>query len=161
MAAPILSTEEKAFLESLIKNNVAFMIVELTSAILQGAHVATQDIDLWIDNLGNDSFLNAVQEANGIYIAPDITGSNPPMLGPSELRIFDLVTHMHGLESFTSEYENAIDVEISGLKLKALPLERIIKSKETANREKDLASLPALRAVLALKKSALKKVTNN
>ena len=122
MAAPILSTEEKAFLESLIRNEVHFMIVGLTSAVMQGAHVVTQDIDLWIDDLGSDSFLKAVKESNAIYIAPGVAGSNPPMLGPSELRIFDLVTHMHGLESFSNEYEQAIEIEISGLKNKSSSL---------------------------------------
>lgn len=142
--------EEEQFLISLNKNNVRFMIVGLTSAVLQNSHVVTQDVDLWIDGLGSDNFLNAVNQCSAFYVPRGLVGLNPPMLGPSNLSIFDLVTHMHGLESFESEYLRAIDCKVGQVSVKLLPLERIIISKETANREKDRASLPALRATLAM-----------
>lgn len=151
MAGPILSIRERKFLECLQQHKVRFMIVGLTSAVLQGAHVVTQDIDLWINDLGNAQFLAAVKEAGGIYVPPEVVGMNPPMLGPSELKIFDLISHMHGLEEFDEEYKHSIEVEVSGLHLKILPLERIITSKERANLEKDQAVLPTLKAALLMK----------
>jgi hypothetical protein len=62
--------------------------------------------------------------------------------------------HCHGLSSFTTEYEGALDVEIApDLVVKALPLARIIASKRAAGRPKDKAALPMLRDVLkALKR---------
>lgn len=144
-----LTKEEKLFLLSLNEHHVRFMIVGLTAAVLQSAHVVTQDIDLWVENLGSDEFVKAVNKVGGFYIPPGIVAQNPPTLGPGSLKIFDLVTHMHGLESFDKEFRSARTVEVSGIKLCILPLERIIHSKETANREKDKISLPALKATLA------------
>ena len=152
MAIPSLTSEERALLDSFQRHNVRFLIVGLTSAVMQGAHVVTQDIDLWIENLGNEKFVSAVKEVGAFYIPPAITGSNPPMLGPSPYRIFDLVTHMDGLADFESEYEKSETVTLSGLSLQILPLERIIVSKEAANREKDKAVLPILKATVAIKK---------
>ena len=60
----------------------------------------------------------------------------------------DLVNHCHGLSDFGSEYDNAVDVDLEGIPLKLLPINRIIDSKKAANRPKDRAALPALRAAL-------------
>lgn len=145
-----LTSEEIAFLKALIDHKVRYLIVGLTSAVLQNSHVVTQDIDLWIEELGSEKFLSAIKSCNGFYVAPGVAGINPPMLGPKSLSIFDLVTQLDGLDTFDKEYKNAIEIDLSGLKVKLLPLERIILSKETANREKDKASLPALKTTLLL-----------
>ena len=143
-----LSPDEHSFLAALLKHDVKFIIVGLSSAVLQGAHVVTQDIDLWVNNLGSEAFLAAVSSVNGFYVPPGLVGGNAPMLGPQSLRIFDLVTNMHGLGDFETEYQRCGVVEVKGLSLRILPLERIIISKESANRDKDRAVLPALRASL-------------
>lgn len=145
-----LSYYEKKFFQALNSFQVRFLIVGLTSAVLQNAHVVTQDIDLWIENLGSDAFKKAVSSVGGFYIPPATVGLNPPMLGPDILKIFDLVTHMHGLNDFDKEFDQSKIVTISGISVHILPLERIIASKEAANREKDKISLPALRAALAM-----------
>ncbi len=156
MTAPVLTTEEQTLLASMLAHKVRFMIVGLTSAVLQGAHVVTQDIDLWVEKLDGEAFVKAIDKAGGFYIPPAVAGMNPPMLGPNTLRIFDLVTHMHGLDEFSVEYSRAKEIELAGLSLKLLPLERIIASKEAAAREKDKAVLPILRAALALTKETEK-----
>lgn len=145
-----LSKTETDFLKALDANNVRFMIVGLTSAVLQNAHVVTQDIDLWIESPGSESFNKAVESVGGFYVPPGTVGMNPPMLGPASLKIFDIVIHMHGLESFDEEYKKSKTTDLAGLKIHLLPLERIIISKKTANREKDRAAIPALEAALAV-----------
>jgi hypothetical protein len=59
---------------------------------------------------------------------------------------------IHGLRSFGAEYVSANEMTWNGLRVKVLPLERILKSKETIRREKDLAHIPLLRKVIAAKK---------
>ena len=76
---------------------------------------------------------------------------NPPMFGPGQYRIFDIVTYPHGLADFATEYSRGVDTTIDSVPLRLLPLERVILSKEAANREKDRAVLPALKAALAIK----------
>ncbi|RMG45365.1 MAG: hypothetical protein D6719_00340 [Candidatus Dadabacteria bacterium] len=146
-----LTSEERILLKAFNKHGVRYIIVGLSSAVLQGAHVITQDIDLWVEHLGSEQFLNAVKEAGAFYVPPGVAGVNPPMLGPGAFRIFDLVTHMHGLDEFSVEYDKAEIMNLSGIEVRILPLERIIVSKAAADREKDRAVLPALKAALAVK----------
>jgi hypothetical protein len=74
----------------------------------------------------------------------------PPSLGGSLGDRFDVVLTMSGLEDFQTEYERSKDIELDGVALRVLPLERIIVSKRAANRAKDRAALPALEAALAV-----------
>ncbi|MBX3191109.1 MAG: hypothetical protein KF819_29195 [Labilithrix sp.] len=60
---------------------------------------------------------------------------------------------MDGLGTFADEYERAIPVEVDGIVLRVLPLERIIASKRASKRSKDLAALPALEEALAVLQS--------
>lgn len=76
----------------------------------------------------------------------------PPLLKGDDFENFDIIFGIAGLNSFEEEYQNAIDVEISGIPVKALPLARIIASKLAANREKDKAVMPILQTVLMSKK---------
>jgi hypothetical protein len=57
-----------------------------------------------------------------------------------------------GVASFATEYRRAKTLVWRGVRLKVLPLERIIRSKEVAGRPKDLAILPILRDVAASRK---------
>ena len=74
------------------------------------------------------------------------------MIGGQGLERIDLVTHCHGLEPFDAEYPQTITVELGNLRLRVLPLERIIASKVAAGRPKDRAALPQLQAALAVQK---------
>ncbi|MCO6429518.1 MAG: nucleotidyltransferase [Deltaproteobacteria bacterium] len=150
MAANYLVRDEKRLLEALTAHNVQFMIVGLTAAGLQGANVVTDDVDLWVKDLGSSHFLAAIQSVGGFYIPPGVAGQNPPMIGPDQLKVFDLVTHMHGLGSFEDEFSRSVEILIGGATVKVLPLDRIIASKEAAGRDKDRAALPALKAALAM-----------
>jgi len=42
-----LSEAEKAFFAALNRLGVRYLVVGMSSALLQGAHGSTQDIDLW------------------------------------------------------------------------------------------------------------------
>jgi hypothetical protein len=63
---------------------------------------------------------------------------------------FDVVVTMSGLDDFDLEYARAKVLDVDGIPVHVLPLERIIHSKRTANRPKDRAALPALEAALAV-----------
>lgn len=54
------------------------------------------------------------------------------------------VMNMSGLPDFAQEYTGATELSVDGVKLRVLPLPRIIASKRAANRTKDQAVLPAL-----------------
>ena len=53
---------------------------------------------------------------------------------------------------FSTEYRRAELIEWEGAVVRVLPLERIIRSKEAADRDKDRAVLPLLRDIAASRK---------
>ena len=148
----VFSPSEEKLLTALVSSEIKFLIVGQTAAILQGAITTTQDVDIWIKDLGSDIFQDVVRSVGAVYIPLAVAGMNPPMLAPSEFGTVDLVTGMSGLDDFDEEYKNAVSMDVSGLNLMLLPLERVIVSKKAANRDKDKATLPALEATLAAHK---------
>jgi len=146
--ASIFTDREQAFLRELIRRDVDFMIVGLAAAALQGAPAVTQDIDLWFRDLAEPRLREALKKVGGVYVPP--TASTPPMLAGKSVALFDIVLTMLGLGDFDEEIENAIEVRIGRMKVKALSLERIIASKRAANREKDRLVLPVLEDAAAV-----------
>lgn len=148
MAAPAIFTDrEQRFLRELARQGVEYLIVGLAAAALQGAPAVTQDIDLWFRDLTDPRFRAALDKVGGIYVPP--TPSTPPTLAGKAVALFDIVLTMHGLETFEEEAANAIELELGSVKVRALPLARIIASKKAANREKDRLVLPILEDALA------------
>ncbi len=138
-----LSEGEKAFFRSLNELGVPYMLVGMSAALLQGARGATEDLDLFFENLADHRIGEAAQRAGGFWV----TRSEPPMLGGMSER-FDVVTHLSGLPDFANEYKDAKRIEIDGVPVPVLPLARIIVSKRAANRVKDRATLEALELAL-------------
>jgi hypothetical protein len=87
--------------------------------------------------------LNAVGAA---YLSP--FELNPPMLGGPGSDPFDVVIRMDGLAKFSEEWKRALEIKIGKLRLKVLPLERILLSKQAANRPKDQRVIPVLQNTL-------------
>jgi hypothetical protein len=144
-----LTPAERTLLEALLRLGVRFMLVGLSAAVLQGANTGTRDIDLWFENLADPRIGEAVREANGIWISGSF-GMRPPQIGGSAIGDrLDVVTHMHGMDAFDEEYARGVVMEIDGLSLRVLGLDRIILSKRTAGRIKDVAVIPALEEALA------------
>jgi uncharacterized protein YfaA (DUF2138 family) len=75
-------------------------------------------------------------------------GQNPPTFAGDAVKLFDIVLTMHGLMRFDEEKKNSFEVAMGTLRVSVLGLDRIIKSKETVRRPKDLLVLPVLRDTL-------------
>ncbi len=138
-----LSDAELRLLKSLLDHRVRFLIVGLSAAALQGAPVVTEDIDLWFENLGDPALSVALKKVGAGYVPP--FGLNPPMLAGAGSQPFDVVIRMDGLKDFPQEYARARVIRVAGLRLKILTLERVLASKEAANRPKDKLVLQVLR----------------
>ncbi len=151
MAEPsALTAAERTFFEALDRRGVRYLLVGLSAALLQGANVSTQDIDVWFEDLSDPRIGEAVREAGGIWLSGSF-GLRPPGIGGDELGDrLDVVTHMHGLEGFEAEHARALSVDLDGLRVKVLPLARIVASKRATNRPKDQAQIPALEEALAV-----------
>ncbi len=152
----IFTAREVSFLKELHKQGVDYMIVGAAAAALQGAPIVTQDIDLWFRDLADPAVRKAVAKVGGV-IVPSI-GLHPPTFAGEAVELFDIVLTMHGLGTFDEEKEHSILVDLGRLPVRILALDRIIKSKETAGRPKDVLALPVLKDALAtiMKKKASK-----
>ena len=147
MAVPLpFSDKEEAFLRALVEEDVRFLIVGLAAAALQGVPAVTQDIVLWVDDLSSKNFHRALERLKILYISP--TMENPPLLVGDGAELFDLVVHMHGLDSFENEADRAVKVHLGTVDVAVLRLDRIIASKRATDRPKDRAILPVLEDAL-------------
>lgn len=145
------SEPELNLLASLVRHRVRFLVVGLSAAALQGAPVVTEDVDLWFEDLNDSKLIQALQEVGAGYVPPfDL---NPPMLAGAGTQPFDVVLRMDGLRSFQEEFADSLLVRVGGVRLRILPLARILISKQAANRAKDRLVISVLRdALLAQKK---------
>ena len=145
-----LTPAERLLLEALQRRGVRFVIVGMGAAVLEGAPLATQDLDLWIEQVGDERLRLAAADVGGFWISG--FGLQPPAFGGEGLERLDVVLTVHGLEAFATEYERCVEREVDGLRLRVLPLERVIASKRALQRAKDIAQLPALEATLLARK---------
>lgn len=147
-----LTPGERRLLAALNRNHVRYMLVGLSAAVLQGANTATRDIDIWFADLGDPRIGRAVEQAKGIWTSGSF-GMRPPQIGGDAIgdRI-DVVVHLDGLQSFEKEVKNAVALEIDGIPVLVLSLDRILASKRAADRPKDRAVVPALEEALAVVK---------
>jgi hypothetical protein len=141
-----LTLAERRLFEALNTRGVRYLLVGMGAALLEGAPVATQDLDVWFERADDKRIPQAARDAGGFWIAG--FGLQPPAFGGAGLERVDVVLTMHGLDAFADEYERAVLRTIEGVTLRALSLERIIATKRATRRVKDLAQLPALEATL-------------
>lgn len=147
-----LSDGERAFFLALNELGVRYLLVGMSAALIQGARGATEDLDLYFQNMADPRIGEAARKAGGFWV----TRAEPPLLGGMSDR-FDVVTHLSGLPDFEHEYAGAEKIEIDGIPVPVLPLERILVSKRAANRAKDRATIEALELTLKVMESAQRK----
>ncbi len=147
-----LTPAEKALLGALHDLGVRYLVVGLSAALLEGASVVTQDIDLWFGTSASwDRVGEAAQRAGGFYTSG--LGLQRPVIGGPGLDRIDLVLTPQGLGPFDEEYASSREYDVEGLSVRVLPLERILASKRAASRAKDLPVIPALEDALAARRA--------
>jgi hypothetical protein len=147
-----LTEGERRFLATLVELGVPFLVVGVGSAALQGARVVTEDIDLWFKDRSDRRIGDAAARFGGVFVAGHF-GMMPPQIGGGTVGDrLDIVLSPQGLDSFDTEYARSREVDIDGVVVRVLPLERVIASKRAADRAKDRAVLPALEAALAVER---------
>ena len=141
-----LTPAERALFRALSHREIRYLVIGLGAALLEGAPVSTQDLDIWLERIEDPRIALAATDAGGFWI-PGF-GVQPPAFGGRGFERLDVVLTAHGLDAFEAEYAGARQREIEGVSLRILPLERVIASKRATNRPKDRAALPALEATL-------------
>lgn len=149
-----------ALLQELAERHVDFIIVGGIGAVLQGAPIATFDIDLVHarDPENLDRLVSGLTALDAHYrehverrLRPDATSLAGPghhllMTRAGPLDLLGAVTP--GLD-YADLVGQTIEIEIArGLTVKVLDLAMLVRLKEELGREKDLAVLPILRRTL-------------
>ena len=147
-----LRPAERALFRALNDRGVRFLVVGLGAALLEGAPVSTQDLDIWLERIDDPRIPQAATDAGGFWISG--FGLHPPAFGGEGLSRIDVVLTAQGLEKFDAEYGGAIARDVEGVSLRILPLDRVIVSKRAANRPKDRAALPSLEATLIARRTS-------
>lgn len=141
-----LTAPERRLLAALNNRGIRFMIIGLGAALIEGAPVATLDVDLWLERVDDPRLPDAAREAGGFWVSG--FGVQPPAFGGDGFERFDVVLTAHGLDTFDLEYAGSNERTVDDVPVRVLPLHRIVASKRATNRPKDRAALPILEATL-------------
>jgi predicted nucleotidyltransferase len=147
-------------LEALTQAGVEFIVVGGVSAVLQGAPVVTQDLDLCYRRTPDN--VRRLASALGPF-HPKLRGlpdGVPHLVDERALQMgtnftldldgedLDLLAEMSGIGGYDNVVDSVVELEVDRHAVKVLSLERLIATKRAAGRAKDLAMLPLLEATL-------------
>ena len=130
-------------LEAIETEEIRFMLIGMSAAIVQGVMESTLDVDLWID-LPERQYMRVQNVARrcGATI-----GANTVAYLENGTPV-NFVFNVDGLGPFAREMKHSQLLPFHGKRIPVLKLERILKSKETIRRDKDLAHIVHLRNLL-------------
>jgi len=143
------------FLAALEEENIPFMLIGMSAAVVQGVMETTLDVDLWID-LPSRQYMrlqNIARKQGGEIGAPTVAylKDGTPV---------NFVFEVDGLGSFAKEIHHAQSLLFQGRRIPVLKLERILKSKQAIRREKDLPHIIHIKNLLRCRKVGNKPETS-
>lgn len=97
-----LTLAERQLFQALNRRGVRSILLGMGAALLEGAPVATQDLDVWFESAEDERIRLAARDAGGFWISG--FGAQPPAFGGTGLERIDIVLTAHGLEPFPVEY---------------------------------------------------------
>jgi hypothetical protein len=133
---------------SLQKENIRFLLIGMSAAIVQGVPGSTIDVDLWID-LPVRQYMRPMK----IALAQGAEMLRNTVLQLSDDTLVNYVFTVTGLASFASEYAKAVKLPFHGLTISVLPLEKVRKSKLAIRRPKDLVHVQQIESTLRMKRA--------
>jgi hypothetical protein len=121
----------------------------MTAGILQGVLTNTLDTDIWVD-LPTRQYIrlwNIIRAQGG-------TALSQTLYVLEDGKVVNFLFSVDGLRGFAVEFKNAITAKLEGFEVKLLPLKRILKSKKTIRRDKDLVHIRLIENVIRARKQA-------
>jgi len=141
-----------AFLKALDQEGIDHILIGSMAAIEQGAPLMTVDYDFWV-RLPERQYVRLLSLVRGL-------GGTIRARTVYELRDgtqINAIFHPDGLRSFEAEWKGCRFGKLEGVRVRILPLARVIASKRAAGRDKDLVVLPILERTARLAKRLNKK----
>ena len=144
----MLNNDYKEMLQSLLDNNVRFLIVGAYALAAYGYPRATGDFDIWVEaTIENSKKILSSLSHFGAPIA-DLTEQTFAekgivfQIGVAPRRI-DLITHIDGVD-FNEAYISKESIDIELLKVPFISKENLIKNKKATGRDKDILDVKYL-----------------
>jgi predicted nucleotidyltransferase len=144
----MLNEDYKEMLQLLLEEHVDFMIVGAYALGTHGYPRATGDIDIWVkpNNINSKKLYKALARFGAplgkIQIDEFSTEGIIFQIGVIPRRI-DIITKIDGV-TYEEADEDKIIVEIEGLKIPVISLEKLIRNKMATGREKDELDIKTL-----------------
>ena len=142
---------------ALVAHDVQFIVVGGVAAVIQGAPVATFDLDI-VPELSPENvaaLTTALEELNAVYrerpeLSPDraALATRGHKLLVTDAGPLDVLGAIGQDEEFGDLAEHALTVEAWGMAIQVLDLASLIRIKEMTGRDKDRAVLPLLKRTL-------------
>lgn len=142
-------------METLETEKIRYILIGMSAAIVQGVMETTLDADFWID-LPRRQYMRVQNLARQ---AGCTVGANTVVYAEDGTPVNFVFDEVNGLEPFPKEWKQTRKMIFRGKKIPVLKLERILKSKETIRRDKDLPHIIQIRQFLRCQRS-LKAKTN-
>ncbi|MGH8894706.1 MAG: hypothetical protein ACRDWY_15600 [Actinomycetes bacterium] len=155
--------EADRLVEVLYRHEVRYVLIGGLAAIIHGSPFPTEDLDIAPetsrDNLARLS--DALRELGATICASEVEGPLPFNHNADSLAdasVWNLVTSHGGLDlsmtpagtrGYSDLVRDAGEATIGGVVVTVASLADVIRSKQAANRNKDLRVLPVLREILA------------
>ena len=114
------------------------------AAILQGVPATTLDTVIWVD-VPERQYMRLIN----LSVRLGATMVRQTVVALTDGSLVNFCYRLDGTASFRTEYARAAKVPWNGMEARVLPLDRIIRSKEAAGRDKTIAMLPLLRDIAA------------
>ena len=147
----MLNEDYKEMLQSLIDENVKFILVGAYALAAHGYPRATMDIDIWV--MPSTDNADAVLRALNRFGAPLHGLTSGDLQKPDTIfqigmapRRIDIITGASGLD-FESAFANSISTEIEGIMINIPSLDDLICNKKASGRSKDIADAEALESL--------------
>jgi hypothetical protein len=121
----------------------------MKAAVLQGVLTTTFDTDIWVDLSSREyvRLMNLVLQQGG-------TAVRQTVYALADGQLVNFLFQVNGIGSFAREFKGALTLRLEGLRVKVLPLSRILKSKKTILRDKDKLHILLIERVLRGRRQA-------
>jgi len=148
----------RRILELLEQHGVEYVVVGGVAAVLQGAPVTTFDLDalIKVDPRNVDRVAGALaaldaryREHHGLRPSRDDVAAGGHLLLMTDSGPFDVLGFIGGGKRYEDVAGSAVTLAVGDLAVKVLPLVALIEEKKALGRDKDVAVLKLLEAVLA------------
>ena len=131
-------------LEALEAEKIRYMLIGMPAAIVQGVMGTTLDVDVWSD-LPRRQYRRVQNLARLLGCS---VGSNTVVYTPDGTPVNFVFGEVRGIGPFKAELKHTRRMPFRGKKIPVLKVERILKSKETLRRDKDLGHIVQIRKLL-------------